>query len=242
MVKQLRWSILGIALAALGVSMANPEPSTALGCWRRPLLRRQACPPTVIVISEPIMPEKIKESVKEPAKEEALPPVDKDLRVNVKTLANLYRQKETERAAKFAQLVAPTIEDFTDLEQLYRQRNRAGLGWGPMPGKNPMFDGLERGILNLTKTAPPPNDIGGYLNNEEASYWIIAIAELTIAKAPRKDLPQGKTRAFWIDTAKQLRAAGLDLANASAGRDPNQTKRVAARMNSVCIACHAKFK
>lgn len=75
-----------------------------------------------------------------------------------------------------------------------------------------------------------------------AAYWMAAIAELNLLKAPIKDGPRGQTRALWIETAEKLRDASIDFAYAAGMRDVNQMREVAPRIPPLCNSCHAKFK
>src|ERR1051325_2222592 len=115
MTNKLRWWIIGAAFAVIVGAMALSEPAAALGCWPRPLGRgglfaaRGPFPPRLVEASVPVRP-------KEAVKDEPLPAVDKDLRVNVKNLAALLKKGNTTGATKFARGVAPTIDEFADLE------------------------------------------------------------------------------------------------------------------------------
>lgn len=235
MTKSVRWWLIAAALGMIAASLAD---SPAFGCWRRFGLfaPRQSCPPLIV---EPIVVTPAKIIVKDPP----LPAVDKDLRVNVKNIATLLKQGRTAGATKLAQAVAVSraIDDFTDLEQLYRSRKMAGLGWGSTPAANPALDGLENRV-NVLARGIPAAPYKHATEDEESAYWIAAMGEMTIAMAPKKDRIPGKTRERWLTLAKELRDAGLDLASYSEKKNLPQVNAAAKRVMVTCHGCHVLFK
>ena len=175
------------------------------------------------------------------AREPMIPPVDKQLRVNAKNIADLIKRGHTPAARKLAQAVALKLEEFYDVAELYRPRNKTGLGWGPMPQANVQQDGLERMLMIFARGVPPAalNTPG---NNEEAALWIAAIAELTIAMAPKKDMPRGQTRAAWLLWSDQLVGASLGFRQASADNNPKAMQQAAAKILTACNSCHNVFR
>jgi hypothetical protein len=164
------------------------------------------------------------------------PALDKDLKVNVKALAQLLKNDQKEDARKFAFMIAKTIDELSDLEQLYRPRSKGGLGWGPKPGKNPANDGLEKGLLNFAKIKNLANP-----ENVDTAYLIAAMGELQLAKFPRKDGPGLKTKKTWLTEAEAIRQGALELANALP-KDANRAQLAAAKINAACVSCHSTFK
>ena len=239
MAKKFRWWMTGAVLMTIG-AVAMSGPSSAQGCWRRPFARGG-----LFVIPQPCLPIVVEPTVldrpKEVAKEPPLPALDKDLRVNVMNLAQLLKEGNTAGATKFARMVAPSINEIGDLMQLYRPRDKGGLGWGRVRRSNPGLDGIDVQLRNIARNVPVGLAVQTK-NNEEAAYWIAAIAEVSIAKPWGKDSPKGKTRKLWLDTAKQLRDVSLEFAHASELGDASGMKDTAFRIHATCNACHAKFK
>lgn len=227
------WRITGSLIVVLAGLVILSGTNSTLACWRRPLLQRRCAP----MIVETIVPEQQTEAVKEPP----LPAVDKDMRVNVKNVAGLLKVGNFAGARKLAEAVAPMIGDFADLEHLYRPRNKDGLGWSSKPGPNPATDGLEKKIQEFAKAVPAAVAMQTD-KNVESAFWIAAMAELAIAKAPKKGGPGGKIRTFWLNKAREQRDASLDLAAASALSDQKGMVKAASRINSACVSCHSKFK
>jgi hypothetical protein len=200
---------------------------------------RQRCEPMIVECVPLVKPI---ETIPEPKPSRMLhpfPTLDKDLKVNVKSLAQLLKNDQKEDARKFAIMVARTIEEIADLEQLYRPRSKGALGWGNVFGPNPANDGLGSGIVHLLNRKPA----NGAKNpdNVEAAYWIAAMGELILAKGPLKDALGGKTKKAWIAEGQSLREGGLQLAKAFE-KDVNLVHPAAAKINSACISCHSKFK
>jgi hypothetical protein len=175
------------------------------------------------------------------AREPAIPPVDKQLKINAKNIADLIKRGHTPAARKLAQAVVPKLDEFYDVAELYRARNKTGLGWGSMPQPIAVQDGLERTLMIFARGVPPAalNTPG---NNEEAALWIAAIAELTIAMAPKKDRPRGQTRAAWLLWSDQLVGASLGFRQASADNNPKAMQQAAAKILTVCNNCHNVFR
>jgi hypothetical protein len=63
-------------------------------------------------------------------------------------------------------------------------------------------------------------------------YIVAAIAEIALAKPPRKD------GAAWLRHAKALREQSLQFANAQAGQKKNALRA----LNDTCNACHKQFR
>jgi len=233
---KLRTGIAGITLVVIVGLIEISSPSIAQATWLRGgglFFFRNRCQPAPICVPE--------EPKKEVAKELPLPAVAKELQVNVHNIANLLKAGRPADARKLASMAAPKIEEVADLMHMHRARNKGGMGWGQVPGKNPAVDSIEKGLMIFAKAALA-KDMTTANNNETAAYWIAAMAELTLAKAPKKDFGARKPRQAWIVDAEDLRSASLDLAKAAAQNDANAIRKSASKINSACINCHSKFK
>ena len=167
------------------------------------------------------------------------PPVDKDLKINVKNTADLLKKRNQVAAKSLAASSIVGLEEFYDLALMYRPRNKGGMGWGSIPQPNPAQDGLERRLIIFARGVPQ-NALGDPAN-EESALWIAAIAEMTIAMAPKKDAGK-KTRKLWISQAEELRESAYDLRKASAANNAAQMKQAAIRITNTCTACHIVFR
>lgn len=223
-----RFVAIAITFTALAITDANATGRRLFG--GRLLPHARFCQPIPII--ECVPPPVKKED------EEPLPHISKDLAVNVKNIAELLQHGKKERATRLAQAVAPQIDDLADLMHLYRPRNKGGLGFGTAPYKNPATDGLEKKVQEFAKGLPaqvPPEQV------VEGAYWIAAMAELTTAKAPGKDLV-AKSRTKWFEQSGNLREAAHQMAAAATAKDSAAFRLAAARVNSACMGCHAIFK
>jgi hypothetical protein len=198
----------------------------------------QQCVPLEIL---PSAPEKKPAVVVEPVKEPPLPAVNKDMRVNAKNIADLLKMGKTPMARKLAANVTKEIEDFADLMALYRPRNKGGLGWGPNGPMKPAQDGIEN-MLTVVGRGKPANPLKDAANHEEAAYWLMAMAELTIAKAPKKDGGAKASKKAWLIHASDLRDAAAAMQKGAAGYDAVHFRQAATWASTACNKCHVIFK
>lgn len=159
----------------------------------------------------------------------------------VKKLSDVIQKGKAEDTKKAVAETLKKFDEVSDLMHMYRPRNKGGMGWGPEAGKNPATDGLEKKIQEFAKGVPE-NIAAQDKNNVEAARWLIALTELTHAKAPAKDGPGGKTKKAWIDWSNEMRDAGNALAKAAAAKKGADMAKAANKINSICINCHSKFK
>ena len=168
------------------------------------------------------------------------PPVNKDLRINVKNIADLLKKRNINAAKNLASAAVLGLEEFYDLEQMYRLRNKGGLGWGVNPMPIATQDGIE-GAPPIPARAVPPQIAVADPANEQSAWWIAAMAELTIPLAPKKDAGK-KTKKLWISYADELREAAHELRAASIANNAMQLKQAAVRINNACLNCHIIFR
>jgi hypothetical protein len=168
------------------------------------------------------VPAKISPAPVEPAKKPEPISLSKDLRVNVKKIAELFKQGEPGEAHKLVRLTAPQIEEISDLMQMHRPASKGGFG----------------SEANLAKLARKPD---APMARELAPFFL-AMAELTLAKGPGKVGPGRKTVKVWKETAQQLREASGDLAIAGAQQDAKAIQKAVVRIQAACTSCHSIFK
>jgi cytochrome c556 len=124
-------------------------------------------------------------------------------------------------------------------------RNLGGIGVGDKPGVIKP-DGIEKKVEALGKKALLPSQL-----KDEApaiakmAYEIAAINELAIVhpSAPEKDEGQAKKKT-WVDSAKDLQAAALELASAAEAKklDPQSIQKAASRVDANCQKCHTDWR
>jgi hypothetical protein len=132
------------------------------------------------------------------------------------------------------------LEDLPDLMHLFKPRNKGGMGWGSKAGTNPATDGLEKKIQEYAKNVKANEATDP--NNEEAGYWLSAMAEIVRLRTPEKDMAGGKTKKAWNDFADATRAAADGFTKAAATKNAGAIKTAADKLNTTCLNCHSKFK
>jgi hypothetical protein len=159
----------------------------------------------------------------------------------VMDIADEFKKGNDAKAAEMVQARAKEFEGVDDLMGLYRQRTRGGLGWGSTSGNNSAKDGIEIKVRNLAR-AVPANFFQDAKNNEEAAYWIAAIAELTAAR-DAEFRPMGKkTKADWHKKAGQLRTEADAFAMAVAAKNVLAIQSSAQGITNACNQCHAVYR
>jgi hypothetical protein len=159
---------------------------------------------------------------------------------DVKAIAIQINKRNAADAKKLANAAAAKL-NVNDIMSLHRPRNKGGMGYGSLAGKNPATDGLEKKIQELAKGVPA-NILDQVENNVEAANWLAALAELTLVKTPPQDGPNGRTKKAWADWSNALREASIVFGRAAATKNGDDMKRAASTMNSICVNCHSKFK
>ena len=168
---------------------------------------------------------------------------DKDMRPDVLKIGDMYKAGKAADAEKTAPKIAKAFDETSDLMHLFRARNKGGMGWGIKSiTKNPADDGLEKKLQTLANSKMLANVDTEAAAAEQAAYALAAMAQLIRNKTPAKDEGGGKTKKAWNDFAEQMREASIDFAKAAKDKNANAIIKAAAKVNSTCNGCHAKFK
>lgn len=165
----------------------------------------------------------------------------KKMCLEIPKLAEAIKKKDQAQVKKLVDAMKKTNLDA--VMGVCGLRNLGGLGVGDKPGTIKP-DGIEKKVEALGKKAMLPNQL-----KEEASaiaklaYEIAAVNELTIAHTPDKDMGQAKKKT-WIDTAKDLQTAALELATAAESKsaDPKLVQKAANRVDTNCQKCHSEWR
>lgn len=140
-----------------------------------------------------------------------------ELPATVKKIAAAYKKGDADAAKKLAAATAKNvklIEEIPDLMHMYRPLDKGGLG-------------IEKALKKLeVKDAA------------EIGFYVVAMAELTVAKGWPKD--QGKrTKKAWNEISEEMRAAAQDLAKA---KNEKAVAATARKVENACNRCHMIFK
>jgi hypothetical protein len=138
------------------------------------------------------------------------------------------------QAAEAAKKVA--IED---LMIAFKPRNKGGFGIGPKGAVTP--DGIEQKIINMSKRALTPPQVGKQKEPLiEMTERAKAIAEITQHYMPPKKA--GANPANWKKYTQEMKKSADDLAGALKGGNPAQIKSAATDLNASCTNCHSDFR
>jgi hypothetical protein len=164
----------------------------------------------------------------------------KELQASIKQIADAIKGGDAAKAKSLAAATAKKIGDYDDLMQMFRPRNKGGLGFGSKAGTNPAKDGIEVRLRDLGRDVP-----AGFAkeadNGVDAGYWIAAVAEIAIAKGWPKESAK-KTKKEWTRWSEDMRDAGIAFAKASGAKGAQEVKTAATKTNNACNGCHSIFK
>ena len=120
-------------------------------------------------------------------------------------------------------------------------RTKKGLGVGKTPGKI-VPDGIELKLTALGRDALAPASLVAEAEAlEEMAYVIAAVADVAGAKPPAKF--EGKqTKKDWITWTQDTRVGADEFAKAVKGKEAQEIKAAAKKLNTVCSTCHEMFK
>lgn len=161
----------------------------------------------------------------------------------VMDIADEIRKGNDVKASAVAKARAGDFLELYDVENLYRPRNRKGMGWGPTPPNvpTPAQDALENKLRNLAR-AVPVTFFQDEQNNLEAAYWIAALAELAKVRDSEFQVGGKKTKADWHNRMAQLRVEATQFAQAIAVRDEATLKTKAQTIINLCDQCHMVYR
>jgi hypothetical protein len=164
---------------------------------------------------------------------------DYDPREPVLKLAGGIEKKDKE-VKQQAQAIAKKVE-MESLMHLFQLRSKKGLGVGSKAGAV-MPDGIEKKVEVLADKA-----LAGKALDDEAAgleqmgYAMAAIAEVSLAKPPEKDMGKKKVK-DWVKWSEDLRDASLALAEAAKKKDAAGLHKAADKANTSCNKCHDVFR
>jgi hypothetical protein len=123
----------------------------------------------------------------------------------------------------------------------FKMRKSKGLGWGSKPDMvDP--DGIEKKLDEVSDKGITDAEVKkGAAALEEGAWMTAAIAEVTVAKVPEKDMGK-KKRKVWINYSNQMREEAIVLAKAAKTGSTPAVKAAMTKLNSTCNNCHMIFK
>ncbi len=163
--------------------------------------------------------------------------VKNDILKLAETIARGDHSAADQQAAEIAK--KSELETVMDLLKL---RSKKGLGIGSTPGSLKP-DGIEAQIINLSKRAMKPNDLGARAKDlAQAARITAAIALVAQRSCPVASKEGDKDPKQWAGWCRDMYEEALRLAAAAEANNPRDVKTVASKLDSSCNACHAVFK
>lgn len=124
--------------------------------------------------------------------------------------------------------------------RLLKLRASGGFGVGDKGG-DAKSDGIERKLEKLSDGVDKDALTKDGAALKQMGERLAAIAVVAESKAPAKDNGKKKVK-DWMKWSADMKAAGLDLADAVAAKDPEKVKKAAAAAGKTCTACHDVFR
>lgn len=149
--------------------------------------------------------------------------------------------KEAAALAKKAKFDGGTPGSCDTLMHVFAPRKKGGFGFGATAKSTQ--DGIELKIQALgekkplTKTAMTKEgpDI------QKMAYVTLAMADVTLAAAPKKDNGKKKVK-DWVKWTQEMRSAATQLAAAAAKGDPKTVYNTSKNLDGTCSSCHEVFR
>jgi hypothetical protein len=154
-------------------------------------------------------------------------------------LTSLIEKGNEADAQKQAKAIAGSIDDLDKVMKYFKVRGAKGKGFGVGPDRDKIKpDGIELMLLALARKAPSKTQVDKEADAlAEVGYHAAAIASVAEQKAPTHP-----KKADWIQWAKDLKKASLDLAKAAKAKDADGIKAAAMKANASCASCHMIFR
>jgi IMP dehydrogenase/GMP reductase len=159
------------------------------------------------------------------------------LKDSVLKIAAAIKMGDTAGAEMQATALAKKIEDLGDLMDLFKKRDKGGIGVGSKAGVV-VPDGIETKLISMEKNALSAAALkteGGPL--EEMGYVIAAMAKIAKLKPAAK--AKGKDWNGWCD---EVAASGVKLSAAAKSQGAADLKAIAKKINASCNACHSAYR
>jgi hypothetical protein len=163
----------------------------------------------------------------------------KDAKADLIKLVGLIEKGDETAAQKQAKAIADNIEELDQVMKYFKVRGMKGKGFGIGPDRDKIKpDHIELMLVDLGKKPKTKAVLDKQADAlAEMGYRVAAIASVAEAKPPTH--PQ---KANWIQWAKDLKKASLDLAKAAKEKDADGINAAAAKANASCASCHMVFR
>jgi hypothetical protein len=171
---------------------------------------------------------------------------DKELRDSIEKLADVLAKKDLAAAKTQGEAIANKVDEIAPVMDLLKPRGDGGFGVGAKAGAITP-DGIEKKLIDMGKQIQmgklTPAQVTAQADAlERLADRVAAVAEVAQHKCPVKKREGQKDPQDWDKWTKEMRAGGLDLADAAKAKDAAKVKAAVNKLNSSCSDCHAVFR
>jgi hypothetical protein len=158
-------------------------------------------------------------------------------KASVLKIADAFKKGDKAGAEKEAAALAKKVDSLDELMELFKKRDKNGLGVGPKPGVVTP-DGIEIKLVTMGRDAPTATALKKEAEAlEEMGYAIAAMGAITKHKAPTK----GKAK-HWMDLCDEMVTSGLKLSAGAKAKSSGDLKTAASKVNNSCNSCHSEYR
>ncbi len=159
------------------------------------------------------------------------------LKDGVLKIAASVQKGDTAAAQSQAAVLAKKVEDLADLMELFKKRDKGGIGVGLKKGVV-VPDGIEIKLVKMGRDAPSTSEATKEAEAlQHMGAVVAAMAYVTKSKPPAK--VKAKEWNGWCD---DLAASGMKLSAAAKDHAPADLKAAASKINATCNACHSVYR
>jgi hypothetical protein len=159
------------------------------------------------------------------------------LKGGVLKIAAAIQKGDMASADTQALALAKKVEDLGDLMELFKKRDKGGIGVGLKKGVA-VPDGIEVKLIKMGRDAPSSSEVTKEAEAlEHMGAVVAAMAKVTKAKPPAK--VKAKEWNGWCD---ELAASGMKLSAAAKDHAAADLKTIAHKINDTCNACHGVYR
>jgi len=160
-------------------------------------------------------------------------------------IADALEKGDNATAKKEATALAKKIDELNDVMHAFKPRNAKkgvkGIGWGSKKGVVTP-DAIEQKLVAIGRDGIAAGDLKKEGEALAKGGWhIAAIAEVTIARAPDKDMGKKKV-ADWMKWSQDMKEAAVEFAKAAKTGSAADVKTATNKLNNSCNNCHPIFR
>ena len=159
------------------------------------------------------------------------------LKDGVLKIADAIKKSDQAGADKQAAALAKKIEDLADLMELFKKRDKGGIGVGSKTGVA-VPDGIELKLVGMGRDSLSPAALKKEAEAlEEMGHVVAAMATITKVK------PVAKVKAKeWNGWCDDMASASQKFSAAAKAQNAAELKTLAGKINASCNSCHSTYR